>query len=73
MLEKEVSDQNIIENELMVLKKQNEQLESQFQALEEDYLTLEKTKKELEVKLKLSLQQLKKLVFVYLVFLVVFF
>ena len=36
----------------MVLKKQNEQLESQFQALEEDYLTLEKTKKELEVKLK---------------------
>ena len=52
VLEKEVSDQNIIENELMVLKKQNEQLESQFQALEEDYLTLEKTKKELEVKLK---------------------
>ena len=52
VLEKEVSDQNIIENELMVLKKQNEQLESQFQALEEDYLSLEKTKKELEVKLK---------------------
>ena len=52
VLEKEVSDQNIIENDLMVLKKQNEQLESQFQALEEDYLTLEKTKKELEVKLK---------------------
>ena len=36
----------------MVLKKQNEQLESQFQALEEDYLSLEKTKNELEVKLK---------------------
>ena len=52
VLEKEVSDQNIIENELMVLKKQNEQLESQFQALEEDYLSLEKTKNELEVKLK---------------------
>ena len=52
VLEKEVSDQNIIENELMVLKKQNEQLESQFQALEGDYLTLEKTNKELEVKLK---------------------
>ena len=52
VLEKEVSDQNIIEKDLMVLKKQNEQLESQFQALEEDYLTLEKTKKELEVKLK---------------------
>ena len=52
VLEKEVSDQNIIANELMVLKKQNEQLESQFQALEEDYLSLEKTKKELEVKLK---------------------
>ena len=52
VLEKEVSDQNIIENELMVLKKQNEQLESQFQALEEDYLSLGKTKKELEVKLK---------------------
>ena len=46
VLEKEVSDQNIIENELMVLKKQNEQLESQFQALEEDYLSLEKTKNE---------------------------
>ena len=52
VLEKEVSDQSIIENELMVLKKQNEQLESQFQALEEDYLALEKTKKEFEVKLK---------------------
>ena len=52
VLEKEVSDQSIIENELMVLKKQNEQLESQFQALEEDYLALKKTKKELEVKLK---------------------
>ena len=52
VLEKEVSDQSIIENELMVLKKQNEQLESQFQALEEDYLSLEKTKNELEVKLK---------------------
>ena len=52
VLEKEVSDQNIVQNELMVLKKQNEQLESQFQALEEDYLALEKTKKELEVKLK---------------------
>ena len=52
VLEKEVSDQDIIENELMVLKKQNEQLESQFQALEEDYLSLEKTKNELEVKLK---------------------
>ncbi len=52
VLEKEVSDQNIIENELMVLKKQNEQLESQFQALEEDYLTIEKINKELEVKLK---------------------
>ena len=40
VLEKEVSDQNIIENDLMVLKKQNEQLESQFQALEEDFLSL---------------------------------
>ena len=52
VLEKEVSDQNIITNELMVLKKQNEQLESQFQALEEDYLTLEKTNKKLDIKLK---------------------
>ena len=50
VLEKEVSDQNIIENELMILKKENQELESQFQALEEDYRSLEKTKKELEVK-----------------------
>ena len=50
VLEKEVSEQNIIENELMILKKENQELESQFQALEEDYRSLEKTKKELEVK-----------------------
>lgn len=50
VLEKEVSEQNIIENELMNLKKENQELESQFQALEEDYRSLEKTKKELEVK-----------------------